>query len=353
MPCPVSKPPTFANVRRWVLGALAAGAACAHAASFDCQSATTPMERAICASPELSALDERMARSYERAMHALSPEGAALLKDSQQDWLRFVTPACMSRRSATPGGGGGDFALTLCIQTELGWRIVQLEQAGVRIGPYVFNRIDRAVSRPAAGDDDTGSHHGFVVHQVAYPQIDAPRSAATDAWNAAQRLEPAPLDPQDDTDEEADYTVHCVGERFISLGIFNSQYVHGAAHGEYRRGSRTLLLAPSVRKLAADDVFSPRSDWPGRLPSLFWSVSLQKNRAEKELPGVEPAIRARAIDPAARLLTPAGLQISFDAYEAGCHACDPGPLTVPWSTLKPLLAMPELAACKGPEAARP
>ena len=31
----------------------------------------------------------------------------------------------------------------------------------------------------------------------------------------------------------------------------------------------------------------------------------------------------------------------------------PGPLTVPWSTLKPLLAMPELAACKGPEAPRP
>ncbi len=332
--------------------AVAAIASCANAASFDCKSAATPMEQAICKSPVLSALDERMARTYARAMDALSAEGAARLKASQRAWLRFVTPACVSRRSIAPGAGG-DFALASCIQAEFGWRIQQLEQAGVRIGPYVFNRIDRYVSRPAAADDDTGSHHGIVVHQVAYPQIDAPRSAATDAWNAAQRREPAPLDPEDDTDEEADYTVHCVGERFISLGIFNSQYVHGAAHGEYRRGSHTLLLAPSVRELAADDVFTPRSDWQGRLPSLFWEVYLEKNRAEKDLPGVEPAIRARAIDPGAWLPTPAGLQISFDAYEAGCYACDPGPLTVPWSTLKPLLATPEIAACEAPAAARP
>ena len=79
MPYPVSCRPAIAPFRRRLMGAPAVAAIAfgADAASFDCKSAANPMEQAICKSPELSALDERLARTYARAIHALSAEGAA------------------------------------------------------------------------------------------------------------------------------------------------------------------------------------------------------------------------------------------------------------------------------------
>lgn len=71
----------------------AAGAA-AGAASFPCSKATTPTEKAICADPALSTLDERLSASYRSALESLSgaspdegPAGAAVKAD-QRAWLR-------------------------------------------------------------------------------------------------------------------------------------------------------------------------------------------------------------------------------------------------------------------------
>ena len=50
------------------------------AASFDCNKATTETEKAICADPELSALDERMGEAWAR----LSP---LFPKANQVNWI--------------------------------------------------------------------------------------------------------------------------------------------------------------------------------------------------------------------------------------------------------------------------
>jgi len=112
-------------------------------------------------------------------------------------------------------------------------------------------------------------------------------------------------------------------------------------------------FAPGMRKMTASDVFAPNSGWNTRLPPLFWKVYAQGHEAADEVPSIKEAVLESAANPDRWLLTPAGLQISFDSDEGGCYACNPGPLTVPWSTLKPMLASPDLATCKSPPVARP
>ena len=323
-------------------------AASAHAASFDCKAAKTPSEKAICASPRLSTLDEQLAREYERALHALSPAGAARLKESQRSWLRFATAVCVPRKSIEHGESPAS-----CLEAQIGQRLQQLAQAGVRLGPYVFNRIDSyAVSRSHDGDD-AGYNHGFVTRHVGYPAIDSPTTAAATAWNAQQPQEPASVDAEDDTDQDIDVTLGCVGAAFISVEEISSEYAHGSPHGVFDREKRNELLTPTLRDMTEHDVFAEESGWEEKLPALFWNVYVSRDRRNEDRPDVEKAIRGSAADPGSWLLTPAGLQISFGAYEAGCYACNPGPITVPWSSLKPMLKSPELASCKAPPAARP
>lgn len=64
---------------------LASLAAPALAASFDCSQARTPVERAICADPSLSAQDEQLALLFEQAK--LHGERSEVIRQ-QKGWLK-------------------------------------------------------------------------------------------------------------------------------------------------------------------------------------------------------------------------------------------------------------------------
>jgi uncharacterized protein YecT (DUF1311 family) len=64
-----------------------------HSASFDCNRAQTPVENLICASPEISKLDEDLAEAYGIAM--LANPKAEEIKDAQKKWL-LQRNACQS-----------------------------------------------------------------------------------------------------------------------------------------------------------------------------------------------------------------------------------------------------------------
>lgn len=75
-----------------LLPALLAGlAAPAIAASFDCNQARTPVERAICADPSLSAMDEQMVMLFERAKQNGEP---AKVISWQKTWLKERRNTC-------------------------------------------------------------------------------------------------------------------------------------------------------------------------------------------------------------------------------------------------------------------
>jgi uncharacterized protein len=60
----------------------------ANAASFDCAKASTQQEKAVCANPTLSALDDKLAESYRNA-RAVSQDPAKL-KSEQIEWIKEV-----------------------------------------------------------------------------------------------------------------------------------------------------------------------------------------------------------------------------------------------------------------------
>ncbi|MGN8088779.1 lysozyme inhibitor LprI family protein [Ralstonia sp. 22086] len=72
--------------------AIAVLPAAAHAASFDCAAARSPIEHAICTDAQLSALDSELADTYRAA---LSKHGVDTgeLKAAQRDWLKQRAPS--------------------------------------------------------------------------------------------------------------------------------------------------------------------------------------------------------------------------------------------------------------------
>jgi len=63
----------------------------ATAASFDCNKATTWLEKTVCSNPELSKLDEELAKAYHDALASLSPEGQKETKQYQRQWLKELS----------------------------------------------------------------------------------------------------------------------------------------------------------------------------------------------------------------------------------------------------------------------
>lgn len=88
-----------------------------HAASFDCIRAHSRIDRRICASEEVSALDTEMSGDYRAALS--NPLDAEIVKSAQIDWLkvrnRCLEETCLialyqSRIDALKGEPGNDIA---------------------------------------------------------------------------------------------------------------------------------------------------------------------------------------------------------------------------------------------------
>lgn len=64
------------------------GAASVQAASFDCAKASNDVEHAICNSPKLSDLDERLNDNYQLAIANLPGDQADALRSTQRSWMK-------------------------------------------------------------------------------------------------------------------------------------------------------------------------------------------------------------------------------------------------------------------------
>lgn len=56
--------------------------------AFDCDRATLPIQKLICADPELSKLDVAVARAYAVSISRANPSDIKDLQTHQQEWLR-------------------------------------------------------------------------------------------------------------------------------------------------------------------------------------------------------------------------------------------------------------------------
>lgn len=98
-----------------VLGFMALGvfSVASHAASFDCQKASTFVEKAVCQDAVLSALDEKLSAAFNVAMSNSSNPQA--LKKQETNWLKTKRDKCQNNA---------------CLEKVYSQRIVELSQTG-------------------------------------------------------------------------------------------------------------------------------------------------------------------------------------------------------------------------------
>jgi len=312
------------------------------AASFDCASAKAPREKLICGDATLSELDGQLGRAYQARRALLSPHGADMLQRSELSWLHFITLICPLDHKENNGSLDQP---TTCLQRRYQERLTQLAKVGQRLGPFVFNRIDLYAAEPAP--DEGGSAGGFYIEHAAYPQIDNPPSPSAEAWNK-QSLKTLPTGDDCDAgqgDEDVDFGIGYANERLISVQWSDSVYCHGTPHGMFSSKVANIVLQPVPHPLTEEDLFGTDGVWKEKLKAMFWDALRLKGWKPSELQAesVKAEIEADVIEPEKWLFTEEGLEVSFNAYEGGCYACNPGPVTVPWAKLKPLLLSPTLA----------
>ncbi len=78
----------------WIIFIITSFSTTIYAASFDCQKATTLIEKEICADNELSELDEQLARIYKSTLK--NSVNSMLFKKQQQQWLKSKRNKCQT-----------------------------------------------------------------------------------------------------------------------------------------------------------------------------------------------------------------------------------------------------------------
>lgn len=309
-----------------------------YAASFDCKHANTPPEHLICSRPELSELDSQLGRVYQEKKSLLSTQGAQLLQQAERGWLRYVSQICPLNASTQQHSAL--WSPEACLAKQYRERLNQIAKVGQMIGPYRFNRVDIYEAKPVSNQSDTTGHtEGFSTKHTAYPQIDNADSDEALAWNKQQVTGlPGVGDCESDGDYDTNYLIGYANKQVISKLEERDQYCHGTPHGLFSSKSENLIISPEQRTLKAEDVFVA-DGWQLNLQSFFWEALTVQGwiTPEDQKQEVESEIKNIVIRPERWLFTDQGLQVHFDAYEGGCYACTPGPVTVGWSKLKPIL----------------
>ncbi|WP_019689988.1 DUF3298 domain-containing protein [Pseudomonas fluorescens] len=297
----------------------------ASAASFDCDKAHSPIEKAVCADSVVSALDSSIATSYTAAMERLSQDGQTILRDGQRQWLRFVRDLCF----AHPDNSGVGFCLTQHY-TE---RLKDLSNAAISTGPYLFSRSDYF---SASTQDEAGQP--YKIHAGA-PRIDAPVSPTIALWNStvakqAMWVADSGCDSRHG-DEYSGFTVTYASARVISVRMTDWEDCHGTPHGHGGSTGLTYLMEPSFHSLEASDLFVVDTAWKDFLTRRSYDVIEKKaDTTQVELRQVEKA----ATDIRNWTLTRDGLLITIEPYAVLAYAFGTTEVIIPWRDLKPFLA---------------
>lgn len=291
----------------------------AYAAGFDCAKARTAREGAVCADPQLGALDAEMARRYDAAMKSLSPEGGRALRAGQLEWLRFVDDLVDGKWEKTP------YAPSLRSRYEA--RNAQLKDAVRKIGPYVFERVDHfAVA-------DTADDHRPVETQVADPRIDAPDTEAVRTWNRLVAEKPG-RDADDNCDDTVDFTLASATPKLISYRREDEMYCHGGAHPFGGGKGINIIMVPAVRPMTVTDLFGQAQGWRRYLSDRAYAVLHKKAAGEID----RQAVVKVATDANNWTLRGDALRITVNEYDVLSYADGETEIDIPWRDLKPYLA---------------
>ncbi len=316
----------------------------AHAASFNCKAAQTPREKAICSTPELSGLDDQLARAYAAVRSRLTPSSAALVQSDQREWLAWLDKVCPPNNPAID-------TVASCLTENYNGRLGQLTAGITRVDGTLFYTRAHFVFAPGKppAKDDASNNPGFGYGEFSWPQVDAPdRDHAafnTAVAAAARKLEgstPKGKAPSFDAavdnsgSLDGDFILSAVNQHLIAIDFSNSTYGWGAAHP--LTGENTFLWSLDLqRALTADDILRPDTNWQTGLikPTI---AKLQDNsssvwKGEELRKAVSDGIKdVSAWDPSAK-----GLTITFGQYAVAPYSEGMPSVTFTWRELAPYL----------------
>lgn len=329
--------------------------ALAHAASFDCTQARTPQEKAICASPKLSAADEQMAAAYKNALSATSPAMVADVRADQRAWLGRLSLEC------PPGRVRFDQSMTDCLLQNYDARTKALHQLVQQKGGITFVwRSMFLMNREEPANDETGTESssefelipGYGTLAVSWPQTNA-STHEWRAWNkaivaAAQRVASQNGAGQDGQ-WHADWAGEDDGDLTVEIGVVNQQLTTAFIDRWGWRGAHPWessiqfnWLLKEQREIKPDDVFRQDSNWDELLVQRCIKILVKDlgQNYENSYAGPDklPSVLHEIIlDSKNWQISRKGLSIVFQDYAIAPRVLHPGPVTIPWADLKPYL----------------
>lgn len=317
----------------------------AQAASFDCSKASTPFEHAICDSAELSALDERLAKTYATAAGGLSETALDALRSGQRDWLGYAQQACTRDAEPLTRGAYDERGLS-CLADIFKSRSRVLENSRMMDGRR-FYPVGQYSAQPDPYEaENPDSSWPVAQHELAMIQLDADESFAAgfNAYVAEQAAEMAgpqagseTVDDDSSSDETHSLTIEeLAGDGRITLLANTYWYGHGAAHGNWTISYRHYLVEEE-RAMVASDLFAARG-WEKALLRLAVAALRAEHGDNLQLDDTK-YIAESVIDPSRWDLSDSyDLIIQFQPYEVAAYAYGAPTAHIAWSELEPYLA---------------
>ena len=306
-----------------VIAACAAAAAPAHA-MLDCSKSQNPVDRAICASPELSKADEDMATAYSAlAKNLSSPQKAGLLAD-QREWLKYRNRRCAEAK--------GD-AFTGCLLKETKARRAFLAGEGDN---------GTAGAPPLPPSFYSEAKKGAYEIIVAYPQFAPPVGAAFNAAVRAAFLDKKTLADyrQDKPNEfngssnfyQVTYDITYLAPHLVAVTFQTADYTGGAHPNSARTG---MLWDPAADKpvTLADILADPKAAAPA-----IGAVCRDKLAVDAKKDGWEffdnADFAAVVGDAKDWSVATDGVTIMFDPYSVAAYAVGPLDCKMSYAELK-------------------
>ncbi len=301
--------------------------------SFDCSKASTAVEKAICARPELAKADRAMAAAYNDLAGKLT--GAAkehLIKDQTQ-WIASRNRACT----------GGAEEIARCLRQRYEARLENLKAFGQDAYPFIgeqtlfkegkVGKVSYTIDASWPQFDGTTADFSAFNRHLA----DLSRKAGDEAIPDRKAGAEAPFDQIWTYDQR--FTLQRPSPDAVAVAVKFYGYT-GGAHG--MSGTTAYLVdLRSGRAVPPGAVFAKGDAWLTTLVPLVRADLKKQFDAGK--PGFDDALEP---DKLAKLLREPDhyyyrrgkLELIFDAYVVGPYAAGPYTVDIPYATLKPLLA---------------
>ena len=292
-----------------------AGTVLAQAPSrLDCAKAATPIERAICAKPELATIDRKMTAAYAALAGRLTGAAKDHLLADQARWLANRAAACVVEPTE----------MEECLESRDRDRTAQLEWLGEGAYPFIS---EQAIVK-------AGKVRGIpYIIDASYPQFDGGpvdfnavnRQLVSATSEAADRAVPGPDADNDGGNYsgpawryEQAFTLYKPGPNAVSVKISYNAY-EGGAHGIVGV-SGMLVDLRTGKAVGPEGVFLPNSNWLRELTRIA--------SADINTPNLADILK----QPNRYVFLEDRLELSFNQYEGGPYTVE-----IPYDRLRSML----------------